>query len=145
CRVAVKPTPTSTSVMRQSDLAFQLLVIAFDAPAQFGLVDEILQRRVLRQGRKPIFRRLSFFIRPLNNEPFQRMWFGPIAITRGWAQTHSGKARGERRVRTFAPGEAAPCFFLQAQRQLLDRDGLMFKITVQTRRLAAMAAPGLCR
>ena len=84
-----------------------------------------------------------FSVRPFNDEPFHRMRFGPIVIARGWAQTHGGKARGEWRVRTFAPRERTPCLFLQAQRQLLDRDGLMFKITVQTRWLAAMAVQGL--
>ena len=98
CCVVVKTTPTSTFVMGQSEFAFQLLVIAFDAPAQFGFVDENLQRRVLGQGREPIFRWLSFSIRPFNEEPFQRMRFGPIVIMRGWAQTHGGKARGEWRV-----------------------------------------------
>src|SRR5271166_2067116 len=66
------------------------------------------------------------------------------------------QSREAGRRRTAAKREASGVFepsrqvrlrhaFFFKLRQLLDRDGLMFKITVQTRRLAAMAAPGLCR
>ena len=103
-----------------------------------GLVDEILQRRVLGQGREPI-----------SSAPLLHRHSTISHSTGcGWSDyNHArlgadarGKARGEWRVRTFAPGQGARCL-LQAPRQLLDRDGLMFKITIETKTAAAMAAP----
>ena len=51
----VKATPTSTFVMAQAEFTFQLFVITFDAPAQFGIIDECGEGRVLGQGRKPVY------------------------------------------------------------------------------------------
>ena len=48
----------------------ELLVIPLDAPAELGLVDEVSQRRILRQGGEPIFGRLVLALRPLDQEPF---------------------------------------------------------------------------
>ena len=43
----VKATPTSTFVMAQAEFTFELFVITFDAPAQFGIIDECGEGRVL--------------------------------------------------------------------------------------------------
>ena len=46
----VKATPTSTFVMAQAEFTFELFVITFDAPAQFGIIDECGEGRVLGQA-----------------------------------------------------------------------------------------------
>jgi hypothetical protein len=66
----VEATPAAAFVVAEADLLFQLLIIAFDAPAQFDGVDELVEGDVGRQGRKPILGRLVFGLGPLDDEPF---------------------------------------------------------------------------
>ena len=69
----VESAPASPLDMDEAELAFQFLVVALDAPAHFGRVDENAEGRVFGQGRKPIFRRLFFALGPFDEEPFQRV------------------------------------------------------------------------
>src|ERR1700683_4544007 len=62
--VMMEAAPASPLEMGEAEFAFQFLVIALDAPAQFGRVDQDLDGGVLGQGRKPVFRRLSFALGP---------------------------------------------------------------------------------
>src|SRR5271170_7753315 len=69
----MESAPASPFEMGEVDLAFEFLVVAFDAPAQFGRVDENVDGRVFRHGRKPVFRRLFFALGPFDEKPFQRV------------------------------------------------------------------------
>src|SRR5208337_192381 len=71
--VMMESAPASPFEMGEAELAFEFLVVALDAPAQFGRVDENVDRRVFAQGRKPVFRRLFFALGPFDEKPFQRM------------------------------------------------------------------------
>jgi hypothetical protein len=66
----VEPAPTPPLVVAQPHLLLELLEIPFDAPAQLGLLDQVSKRRVRRQGREPVFRRLLLPLRPLDQDPF---------------------------------------------------------------------------
>ena len=44
--------PASSLEMGEAEFAFQFLVVALDAPAQFGRVDKNLDGRVFGQGRR---------------------------------------------------------------------------------------------
>jgi hypothetical protein len=46
----VESAPASSFEMGEAEFAFEFLVVAFDAPAQFGRVDENVEGRVFRQG-----------------------------------------------------------------------------------------------
>ena len=74
----VKATPTSTFVMAQAEFTFELFVITFDAPAQFGIIDECGEGRVLGQGRKPVFCGSRLSLRPFDEQPFDRMRCGSL-------------------------------------------------------------------
>src|SRR3954470_19923970 len=52
--VMVKAEPSAPFEMPEADLLLELLIIALDAPAQLGSVDQIAERGVSRQGREPI-------------------------------------------------------------------------------------------
>ena len=89
----VKATPTSTFVMAQAELTFEFSVIMFDAPAQFGIIDECGEGRVLGQGRKPGFRGSRLSLRPFDEQPFDRMRCGSCSPARRGARERwrSGK------------------------------------------------------
>ena len=70
----VKATPTSTFVMAQAEFTFEFFVITFDTPAQFGIIDECGEGRVLGQGGKPVFRGSRLSLRPLIWH-LTRYWF----------------------------------------------------------------------
>ena len=69
----MESAPASPFEMGEAEFAFEFLVVALDAPAQFGRVDENVERGVFGQGRKPVFRRLFFALGPFDEKPFQRM------------------------------------------------------------------------
>ncbi len=47
----MEAAPASPFEMGEAEFAFEFLVVAFDAPAQFGGVDENVDGRVFGQGR----------------------------------------------------------------------------------------------
>ena len=65
--VTVEAAPPATFVMTEADLLFELLIIAFDAPAQFDGVDMLIERDVGRQSREPVFGRFGFALGPFDN------------------------------------------------------------------------------
>jgi hypothetical protein len=68
----MESAPASPFEMGEAELAFEFLVVALDAPAQFGRVDGNVERGVFGEGRKPVFRRLSFALGPFDEKPFRR-------------------------------------------------------------------------
>jgi hypothetical protein len=69
----VEASPASSLEMCKAEFVFQFLVVAFDAPTQFGRVDQRVDGRIFRQGRKPVFRWLFFAFWPFDEQPFERM------------------------------------------------------------------------
>jgi len=79
----VEAAPAAAFVMADADFLFQIEIIALDAPAQFGEMDEAFKRDVFRGGREPVFGGFRLPLRPFNQEPFLRSWFSAIAIAMG--------------------------------------------------------------
>ncbi len=71
--------------MGEAEFAFEFLVVALDARAQFGRVDENVDGCVFGQGRKPVFRRLFFALGPFDEQPFQRMGRRNLPVPRSRA------------------------------------------------------------
>ena len=69
----VEAAPRSTLVMAEPDLLLQVLIVAFDPPAELCKIDEVFERRRLGQGRKPVSGGLAIALRPFDQEPFDRM------------------------------------------------------------------------
>ena len=69
----MEAAPASPFEMGEAEFAFEFFVVALDAPAQFGRVDENVDGRVFRHGRKPVFRRLFFALGPFDEKPLQRV------------------------------------------------------------------------
>ena len=110
--------------MAEADLLFQLLIIAFDAPAQFDGVDELVEGDVGRQGRKPILGRFGFGSRATRCEPLLGSQFGAQIVAMSRVDAHAREAPLENIVRAFAPLDDLPGLIGQFERQLLDRYGL---------------------
>ena len=72
------PTPFE---MPEPDLLLEFLIVAFDAPAQLGDVDQTMEGDAFGKGREPIFGRLFLFLGPLDQQPFFRSALGEIVIT----------------------------------------------------------------
>ncbi len=48
--MVMEAAPSAPFIVPQSNLLLELLIVAFDAPSQFGDVDQIAERDVFRQG-----------------------------------------------------------------------------------------------
>jgi FAD dependent oxidoreductase len=70
--------PASPLETGEAEFAFQFLVVALDAPAQFGRVEENGDGRVFGQRRKPASCRLFFAPGPFDEEPFERAGEAPL-------------------------------------------------------------------
>jgi len=69
----MEAAPASPFEMGEAEFAFEFLVVALDAPARFGRIDENVDGYVFGQGRKLVLRRLFFAFWPFDAKPFERM------------------------------------------------------------------------
>ena len=104
--------------MPEPDLLLELLIVALDAPAQLGEVDQPAEGDVFGKGREPVFGRLVLALGPLDQQPFFRPALGELVIAMRGANAHAGKARGQPLGRAFAPVDRAPSALGQAEREL---------------------------
>ena len=77
--VMVKAEPSASFEMPEADLLLEFLIVALDAPAQLGGVDQIAKRNASRQGREPIFCGLFLALWPLDQQPLLRRLLGTFA------------------------------------------------------------------
>src|SRR5262249_29119236 len=83
-RMMVKPAPPPALEVIEPQLIFQLLIVAFDPPAQHGELNELQAGRRRRQGREPVFDRGGFRPRPLDEQPLLWPWSrSPLVAMRG--------------------------------------------------------------
>ena len=88
----VKAAPAAAFVVRQPDLLLELLIVALDAPTQFGGIDQIVERNIMRQGREPVFGRGLLAFGPLDQQPFFARLIGPF-MAGSDVNPHPRKAR----------------------------------------------------
>ena len=58
CGVMMKSAPASPFIMTETQFLLQFLVVPLNNPAVFGDLYQILQLRLRRKGRQPVFSRL---------------------------------------------------------------------------------------
>jgi len=143
--VVVEAPPASPLVVTEPDLLLEVLVIPLDAPAQLGLLDEVGERRVIRQGREPVFGRFLLAVRPLDEEPLLRARLMTEVIAMGRPDPDSREARRQWRVRTLSPGDDRPSLVGQRLGQIPGRKRRVMGIASYTGRRTAFSAPGLRR
>jgi len=129
-RVMMKPAPDSHFVISQPD-RFEVFVISFDWPTPFGGVDQPSQRRLSAQRQKPIFGRIAFSKRPLNQQPL----FGPQSLSpiieMSWSHTSHPEIRAQFAARSLAPSEQAETTATKLICQMVHCDWLMFLVPSQ--------------
>src|SRR5580693_10118319 len=103
----VEATPSPPFKMPEPDLLLEFLIIALDAPAQLGGIDQIAECDAARQGRKPIFGRLVLALGPLDQQPFFGRFAGPF-MARCNVNTQSRKPRGQPFIAALPPLDRTP-------------------------------------
>ena len=76
----MEAAPASPFEMPESHLLLELLIVALDAPAQLGQIDQAVAGDLFRQRREPVFDRFFIALWPLDEEPF----FGAAPVTAIW-------------------------------------------------------------
>ena len=121
----MEAAPPPPFEMAEPHLLFEFLIVALNAPAQLGDVDEIVKGDVTCKGRKPVFGRRVLTLWPFDQQPFFRSAFSQIIVAMRYSHTHPRKARGQHIACALAPLDRTPCSLRQSKRKLLDRDRLM--------------------
>src|SRR5262249_37384542 len=96
----MEAAPPAPFEMAEPNLLFEFLIVALNAPAQLGDVDEIVKRDVACKSRKPVFGRRSLALWPFDQQPFFRSAFSQIIVAMRYSHTHPRKARGQHIVFT---------------------------------------------
>src|SRR6185503_11678068 len=121
---------------------FQLLVIALDAPAQLGQIDQAIERHVRRDGGQPILGGFGIALGPFDQQPFLAPRLGPPLVTMGCPHPNPGKARCQRSRAPLAPGNHLPACRRQTEGKRLDANGMMLAVAAHELRATA-AVPSL--
>src|SRR2546427_7827730 len=103
----VEAAPSASFIVYEPDLLLEFLIVALDPPAQFGDVDQIAERYALWQRREPIFGRLVFSLRPLDQQPL----FGGVSgdlVT--MSNTKAREPGGQPVACAFSPLDRLPSF-----------------------------------
>ena len=143
----MESSPASSFEMGEAEFALEFLIVAFDAPAQFGGIDEDFVRSILGQGREPV---LGVGSRSSSGHSISSHSSGcgavSLRVSRGGPYPHGGEARGQGLVGAPTPGHVSPGFFRQRRRQRLGRDRPMIMHRAARREgLASASAPGFGR
>src|SRR3954453_8311665 len=118
----VEAAPSSAFKMPETDFLLELKVVALDAPAQLGEVDQTMEGDVRRQRRQEVFGWLFLAFGPLDQQPFLRPHLlAPLVEPRG-AHPHPGQAGGQRLRRPSARFDRVPGALGQAERKVFNRD-----------------------
>src|SRR6266481_8674296 len=107
--------PAAALIMAEADFLLEVVIIALDAPAQFGDVDKAAERHVAVDGREPEFGGRGLALGPFD----EQCLFGEpcFAADRRNAHAYAGKARLQPLVRAFSPSDGAPRMLGQAEGQ----------------------------
>src|SRR5258708_1625865 len=103
----MEATPAGPFVVTEPDLLLELQIVALDAPAQLGPINELREADVLRQRGEPVFGWLCFALRPFDQQPLRRQLLGDQFVVPD-PDTHTCEARGQLVGRAFPPRHRAP-------------------------------------
>src|SRR5258708_15899414 len=124
----MKATPAASFIVPEPDFMLELLIIALDAPAQLGGIDQIAECDAARQSREPVLGRLLLALWPLDQQPFFGRFAGPF-MARCNVNTQPRKPRGQPFIAALPPLDCAPSALPQSEGEVLDRDRIR-RVTV---------------
>src|ERR1700722_17726229 len=108
--VMMEAAPATPFVVTEPDLLLELLIVALDAPAQLGKINQLLEADVLRQCGEPVFGRLCFALWPFDQQPLRRQRLRDQFVVPD-TETHTRKARGQLLGRPLPPCHRVPSLF----------------------------------
>ena len=103
----MEAAPAAPLIVSEAEFLFQLLIVALDAPAQFGQIDQTIKGHV-RGGWPANTWRVVLALGPFDQQPFLIPRLGPPIVAMGRPQPNPGKARGQRSRGALAPGNRLP-------------------------------------
>ena len=143
--MVVKASPASSFIVTEAKFLLEFLIVALDPPAHFGGCDERLEVGIGRQGRKPVFGRCAFALRPFDKQPFFRIGLrAPVVAMRG-PHSQAGEPGMQSFVDAFAPCDVTPCVGRQRFGELSGRLRLVLLVAPHQGRRATLPAPCLGR
>ena len=137
----MEAAPSAPFKMPKPHFLLEVLIVAFDAPAQLGQIDQAAEGDLFRTCGEPVFDWLVLAFRPLDQQPFFWAAVGEIVIAMGDTNANPGKARGQLIGRALAPRNLAPGLCRQGMGEFLDRDRPMFAIAAHQFRRPSVARP----
>src|SRR5271165_5688056 len=140
----VKAAPAASFVISEPDLLLELLIVAFDPPAQLGEVDQAPKRGVVGKIGQPILGRLAFIRGPLDQQPLFGSALGKSVVAACRSHPHARKSGTEPIRRAFAPPDGAPSVLGKRKCKLLDAGRPVVGVAAQPlRRPPATTRPRL--
>src|SRR4051812_47084603 len=106
--MVVEAAPSAPLEVAETDLLLELLIIALDAPAQLGEIDQFAAVMFFRKGGEPVFGRLLLAFGPLDQQPLLQPAFGAGVIKMRGTNPHTRKARAKPLGRSLPPLDRAP-------------------------------------
>src|SRR5258708_26299802 len=102
----MEAAPAAALIVAEADVLLEVVIIALDAAAQLGEIDEAAERHVAVDGCEPEFGGRGLALGPFDE---QRLFGEPgFAPDRRNAHADAGKARLQRLVSAFSPSDGSP-------------------------------------
>ena len=108
CDVMMPALPAAPFVMVQSQFLFQLLIVLFDSPAQFGQLHQASERDPLGQVREPILRGSFGLGGPLDEQPDRFQLGSVVKMAMRGLHPASRKAAPLCASTALSPGHGSP-------------------------------------
>ena len=105
--MVVKAAPVPSFRVPQSQLLFQFLVVALDAPTQLCCGYQSPHADRYRQVGEPVLGRFLLCLGPLDQQPLFFAWLAALVVAMRHAHAQGGKAGMHCAARTFAPTHPA--------------------------------------
>jgi hypothetical protein len=143
--MVVEAAPAAALIVAEPDLLLEVLIIAFDPPAQLGQCDQLLEGRGGSQGGEEVLGRLRLAARPFDQQPLFGPRGGPPGIPMGGANAHRRKPGSQWAGAALPPGHRTVAGTRQRQSQGPGGHRLMPGITPHQLGWPSPAAIGIGR
>lgn len=108
-------SPPSTLVVAETEFLLQVLIIPLDAPLQLGVGDQVSAGCRVREGRRPVFRRLGLADGLFDQKPLLGIGFREPIVAVSRTNVQRREARSEHRVGALTPRDGLPSLIRQGR------------------------------
>ena len=104
----VEAAPAAAFIVTEADLLLEFEVVAFDPPAQLGLIDHTFEWDVGWQRGEPVMIRFGLTLRPFDQQPLFGRRFAALGVVARRTHPPTGEPRDKRRIAAVAPLDLLP-------------------------------------